>query len=462
MSVEKVRDDLKLEEVMEMDQNGTLKRDFYYPPVKDTLVVPTGGYAVIRFVANNPGVWLAHCHLLHHNDGGMMFLFKVGTDVNLPKEPIGWPKCKSFRGDDESILSVSGRVFHVGDGPQLEPDARLDLRVYDSTIADIPSLTLAELTITNLTQFPVAYELSLDANKIVNFGFMYGISARVTNKDGRLIYVSDTFTPIIENNAIKSAIDIEVIRVIDYDDPDVLAASRATLSGVIRVKSEAAAIIEPNSTIKLNIIDASIMDVAAVNVAEMLIDVTTITYFPIRFAIDYDKSKLKLYGRYSLSIRIERKDKSLLYLNDEYISIMNNTNNEPLSFVNASVIQIEALNVSKYALIEGEISCSSEARIEPNSTLKVTVLDVTLMDVGAVKIAERVLTELIGSFPIKYAIYVERSKINREVGQYSIGASVTTNGRLKFVNDESISILNEEDDSLLSQIDFSVISLIPK
>ena len=33
------------------------------PPLKDTLVIPPGGYAVIRFRSNNPGLWMMHCHI---------------------------------------------------------------------------------------------------------------------------------------------------------------------------------------------------------------------------------------------------------------------------------------------------------------------------------------------------------------------------------------------------------------
>ncbi|XP_011300918.1 L-ascorbate oxidase isoform X2 [Fopius arisanus] len=39
---------------MELDRKGLLKRNFDRPPVKDTLVTPTNGYAIIRFLANNP------------------------------------------------------------------------------------------------------------------------------------------------------------------------------------------------------------------------------------------------------------------------------------------------------------------------------------------------------------------------------------------------------------------------
>lgn len=42
---------------------------------KDTMIVPTGGYVVIRFIANSPGAWFFHCHMDLYNTIGMgMFL----------------------------------------------------------------------------------------------------------------------------------------------------------------------------------------------------------------------------------------------------------------------------------------------------------------------------------------------------------------------------------------------------
>ena len=35
-------------------------------PQKDTLMIPTGAYAVIRFRSDNPGKWLMHCHIEFH------------------------------------------------------------------------------------------------------------------------------------------------------------------------------------------------------------------------------------------------------------------------------------------------------------------------------------------------------------------------------------------------------------
>lgn len=41
------------------------------PPLVDVVYVPPGGHAVIRFVADNPGLWILHCHNLGHLIGGM-------------------------------------------------------------------------------------------------------------------------------------------------------------------------------------------------------------------------------------------------------------------------------------------------------------------------------------------------------------------------------------------------------
>ena len=40
-------------------------------PIKDTVIVPYGGYVVIRFVINNPGWWFFHCHIEAHQLEGM-------------------------------------------------------------------------------------------------------------------------------------------------------------------------------------------------------------------------------------------------------------------------------------------------------------------------------------------------------------------------------------------------------
>lgn len=44
---------------------------------KDTVYVPRRGYVVLRFKADNPGIWAFHCHVLWHKASGMAMAFDI-------------------------------------------------------------------------------------------------------------------------------------------------------------------------------------------------------------------------------------------------------------------------------------------------------------------------------------------------------------------------------------------------
>ena len=63
--------------------NGERPEDLTFPNkslvVKDTVIVPFGGYTVIRFLADNPGWWLLHCHIEIHQLEGMAVVVQEGS-----------------------------------------------------------------------------------------------------------------------------------------------------------------------------------------------------------------------------------------------------------------------------------------------------------------------------------------------------------------------------------------------
>ncbi|KAJ7565784.1 hypothetical protein O6H91_02G074900 [Diphasiastrum complanatum] len=67
------------------------------PPKRNTIGVPVGGWAAIRFKADNPGIWLVHCHLEIHTSWGLSALFLVpdgvGPSQSLPPPPADLPQC---------------------------------------------------------------------------------------------------------------------------------------------------------------------------------------------------------------------------------------------------------------------------------------------------------------------------------------------------------------------------------
>ncbi|KAH8802980.1 multicopper oxidase family protein [Xylogone sp. PMI_703] len=48
------------------------------PLLKDTVAVPRRGFVVLRIWADNPGIWMFHCHVLFHQASGMAMGFAVG------------------------------------------------------------------------------------------------------------------------------------------------------------------------------------------------------------------------------------------------------------------------------------------------------------------------------------------------------------------------------------------------
>jgi laccase len=63
------------------------------PPMRNTVGVPVNGWAVIRFVADNPGVWLMHCHLDVHITWGLAMAFLVDDLQSLQAPPPDLPLC---------------------------------------------------------------------------------------------------------------------------------------------------------------------------------------------------------------------------------------------------------------------------------------------------------------------------------------------------------------------------------
>ena len=45
---------------------------------RDTLLVEPGRRATVAFVADNPGDWMLHCHILDHQESGMAAFVRVG------------------------------------------------------------------------------------------------------------------------------------------------------------------------------------------------------------------------------------------------------------------------------------------------------------------------------------------------------------------------------------------------
>ncbi|KAJ3668947.1 hypothetical protein LUZ60_010897 [Juncus effusus] len=67
------------------------------PNERNTVSVPAGGWVAIRFLADNPGVWLMHCHLDVHLSWGLSMAWVVEDGAlpsqKVPSPPSDLPRC---------------------------------------------------------------------------------------------------------------------------------------------------------------------------------------------------------------------------------------------------------------------------------------------------------------------------------------------------------------------------------
>ena len=104
----KTGDKIYMDDIKKLDREGLLERNLDRPPLKDTVTIPSGGYTIIRFIADNPGVWLLHCHVEFHSESGMSLLIRVNDPKNsiLIKKPKNWPICGDYVNSNNSNLNL--------------------------------------------------------------------------------------------------------------------------------------------------------------------------------------------------------------------------------------------------------------------------------------------------------------------------------------------------------------------
>ena len=89
--------------------------------LRDVVTVPAMGWALIRFVANNPGVWPLHCHIDWHMKAGFYSIVVEAPSKlqgTIDKIPADFKAgCDSFFKNLPSAAPVSGKPFRVTKTP---------------------------------------------------------------------------------------------------------------------------------------------------------------------------------------------------------------------------------------------------------------------------------------------------------------------------------------------------------
>ncbi len=98
------------------------------PMRRDTLVVWPNGNIVLRFKANNPGVWLFHCHIEWHVVSGLLATFveaplELQKQFTIPQNHLdncaaaGMPTQGNAAGNTKDLLDLTGQPAPPGPLP---------------------------------------------------------------------------------------------------------------------------------------------------------------------------------------------------------------------------------------------------------------------------------------------------------------------------------------------------------
>lgn len=72
---------------------------------RDTFVLHPEGHMVLRFEANNPGVWLFHCHIEWHMDQGLI--------ATMVEAPLDVQKSQTIP-QNHIDACTAGKIAHAG------------------------------------------------------------------------------------------------------------------------------------------------------------------------------------------------------------------------------------------------------------------------------------------------------------------------------------------------------------
>ena len=224
-------------------------------------------------------------------------------------------------------LSGTITVRDLIDTIELPEGTVVTVKLEDVSLADAPSVVLAERTYTNIAQLPMSYELSYKLSDL-NEGYMYSISAAIYDTAGRLLFINDTMHPVMTNEGDQE-IDIELITVQPIVDEGGTAAEDGKLSGTITVRNMIDYIeIPKGATVTIKLEDVSLADAPSVVLAERTY--TNIAQLPMSYELSYKLSDLNEGYMYSISAAIYGKSGDLLFINDTLHPVMANQGDQEI------------------------------------------------------------------------------------------------------------------------------------
>ncbi len=113
---------------------------------------------------------------------------------------------------EEATATVTGTVTYL-QRIALPDDAVITVQVINVSVADAPAEVLGEQVIeTGGQQVPIPFEVTYNPDEI-NENLMYGVSARLEDGEGNLLFINDTVIPVITQGSATEDVEIMTVPV---------------------------------------------------------------------------------------------------------------------------------------------------------------------------------------------------------------------------------------------------------
>lgn len=128
--------------------------------------------------------------------------------VILIASGMGSTSSPAFEDCDARVTGIITYPLRIA----LPEDAVVTVQVEDTSLADAPVKVIGEQIISTPGQVPVSYDVCYDPVKI-DQRFSYSMRVRITDSQGKLLWINDTHTPVITNGNPGENVEVRVIQV---------------------------------------------------------------------------------------------------------------------------------------------------------------------------------------------------------------------------------------------------------
>jgi putative lipoprotein len=138
----------------------------------------------------------------------MRLLIALSATISLAASNAGCSLHNSSEPEQTELTGAVHGTVTYRERMALTPDAEVEIKLLDVSLADVAATEIASITVSNPGQVPVEFSLPYDPNKIID-RHTYAVRADIRDR-GRRMFTTDTSYPVLTRGN-SNAVDLVLI-----------------------------------------------------------------------------------------------------------------------------------------------------------------------------------------------------------------------------------------------------------